>query len=222
MFEKSMFFLSFLPLWLSIIIIEGVSVWRGTEHWWTELLSTAAIFIVLIICGIYAYRWIRKEDTEEEKQNLGDYIIVRAKEERFAAVEFMMSYVFPLFAFDFTKWDGVLLFLIFFCCFGFLVIRHRIYCTNLVMEKLGYRSFECELKTYNDNDQADESEETDDSVITKWIVSRQWLEGEEGERIQTRRINNDYEYHLGPGAVKKNSKRRRKVRRRTHGKREGL
>ncbi len=90
------------------------------------------------------------------------------------------------------------------------------------MEKLGYRSFECGLKTYNDNDQADESEETDDSVITKRIVSRQWLEGEEGERIQTRRINNDYEYHLRPGAVKKNTKRRRKVRRRTHGKRESL
>lgn len=38
--------------------------------------------------------------------------------------EYLLSYILPLFAFDFTKWDEVVKFLIFFLTFSYLCIRH--------------------------------------------------------------------------------------------------
>ncbi len=188
-FEISVYYLSCLPLWLSIFFIDVVSLCRGTEHGWTEWLSIDAILLATAMCGIYTYLWIKGAETPAGEK----YIIDKAKEERFAAVEFMMSYVFPLFAFEFTQWDGVVLFLIFFGCFGFLVHRHRIFSTNPVMELLGYRVYECDLKPYKPA-AGKEKIKGQSEIFKKSIVSRHELDGMPGCMIRTKIINNDYQF----------------------------
>ena len=187
-FEISMYYLSCLPLWVSVFFIDVVSLKRGAEHGWTEIISVAVLPLVTVMCIVYIFLWIKrgKKTAKEE------YIIHKAKEERFAAVEFMMSYVFPLFAFEFTQWDGVVLFLIFFGCFGILVHKHRIYCTNLPMEMIGYRTFECELipEIYA----AEDPENLDKHVIKKQVVSQHALGGSPGFIIKTKIINADYQF----------------------------
>ena len=98
--------------------------------------------------------------------------------------EFLISYVLPLFAFDFTKWDGVILFILFFGVFWFLVHRHKYFCTNIALEICKYRVYECELKQYN-------------QVIHKRVVSRNELDGMVGKKIRTRKYNNDFHFEIG-------------------------
>mgnify|MGYP000320977530 FL=1 len=57
--------------------------------------------------------------------------------------EYLLSYILPLFAFDFTKWDEVVKFLIFFLTFGYLCIKHNSFSVNIVLELLGYKMYDC-------------------------------------------------------------------------------
>ena len=54
-----------------------------------------------------------------------EYTIVDAKENKSIITDYMLSYILPLFVFDFTQWDGVVMFLIFFITLGFLCIKHN-------------------------------------------------------------------------------------------------
>ena len=84
----------------------------------------------MIICIIVTEIVLNKKETI----NREEYILVSASDEKFITAEFLMTYVLPLFAFDFTKWDGVVLFLFFFLIFGVLVHRHKYFCTNIYLE----------------------------------------------------------------------------------------
>ena len=52
-----------------------------------------------------------------EKSNESGYCrkVISAQEEKTITAEFLLSYILPLFTFDFRTWDGVFLFLIFYC-----------------------------------------------------------------------------------------------------------
>ena len=176
-FEFAMYFLSFLPLWMSIVLIDLVNMIRDDNNLWTERLSIVSIVAGIIICSIATWKWLH----ESGSQNREKYEIISASEERFITAEFLMSYVLPLFAFDFTKWDGALLFLLFFGVFYFLVHRHRYFCTNLALEICGYRIYECKLKTGN-------------QTISKLVVSRKELNEMGGFTIRTRKFNDDYHF----------------------------
>ena len=178
-FEFAMYYLSFLPLWASIIIIDVISIARNHSCLWTEQISIPVIVLGIIISSVVAYKWI----TKKGYQNRETYELKTAKEERFVTAEFLMSYVLPLFAFDFTSWDGVLLFVLFFGVFWFLVRRHKYFCTNLALEICGYRVYDCELKTGA-------------QTINKQVVSRKELDGMAGKKIRTRKFNNDYHFEV--------------------------
>jgi len=178
-FEFAMFFLSFLPLWLSIIFMDLINMIRDSKNLWTEKLSVVGVLSGIIICSFVTWKWLHKDGS----QNREKYEIISAKEERFITAEFMMTYVLPLFAFDFTRWDGVVLFLLFFYVFWFLVHRHKYFCTNLALEIFGYRIYECELKNGN-------------QTLSKLVVSRNELNAMAGSTIRTRKYNNDYHFEV--------------------------
>ena len=94
-----------------------------------------------------------------------------------------MTYVLPLFVFDFRRWDGVVLFLIFYGLFFFLIHRHKYLCTNLFLEFGGYRVFSCSLVKEN-------------VLLRKMIVSRNELESMSGAEISTKSFNNDYLFEI--------------------------
>ena len=175
MFRLAMYYLSFLPLWISIIFIDVVECIQDDHNLWTENISIAMIVVGLIGAGFTVYRWIRKG----KRQNREKYIVENIKEERFGAAEFLMSIVLPLFAFDFTKWDGAVLFVFFFSVFGFITIRHNYFCTNLALEIFGYRVYECQMKSGGQS-------------IVKKIVSRTKLA--KGDKICTKKFNNDVHF----------------------------
>lgn len=179
-FEFAMYYLSFLPLWVSIIIIDVISIARNDSCLWTEKISIPVILFGIIFCSVVAYRWI----TKKGNQNRETYELKSAKEERFVTAEFLMSYVLPLFAFEFTQWDGVVLFALFFGVFWFLVHRHKYFCTNLALELCKYKVYDCELITGK-------------QTITKQVASRKELDGMAGKTIRTRKFNNDYHFEVG-------------------------
>lgn len=178
-FEFSMYYLSFLPLWLSVILMDAISIIRNEDDIWTEIISIPVIIVGTLVCSLFVYGWIKKKGF----QNKETYELKVAKEERFLTAEFIMSYVLPLFAFDFTQWDGVTLFVLFFGIFWFLVYRHKYFCTNLALEICKYRVYECELGI-------------GDQIICKRVVSRNELDGICGKTIRTKKFNNDYHFEV--------------------------
>lgn len=88
--------------------------------------------------------------------------------------------ILPLFAFDFTVWNEVVLFLVFFLVFAFLSIRHNHFSVNILLELMRYRFYSCEL-------------ENEDGVsISKIVVCQEILSAQIGGLISARAINNEY------------------------------
>lgn len=176
MIQPSMYFLSFMPLWISVIIMDAKSLWVDrTNSPWTERLSIVCIILCSIISMIIMQIGLKATNA----QNRNKVELVEAKEEKFLIAEFLMAYIFPLFAFDFTKWDGMVLFLIFFGIFGWQCIRHKYLCVNVVLDVMGYNIYECKL---NDTD----------TIIEKKILSKRKLRSEINTKIVYTAINNDY------------------------------
>lgn len=106
--------------------------------------------------------------------------IQKAKESKTITAEFLLSYILPLFAFDFTQWDEVVKFLIFFLIFGYLCIRHNIFSVNIVLELMHYRMYECRLMN------------TDGKEIKRTVISKDMLSIRKGQDIQGKILNNEF------------------------------
>ena len=117
----SMYFLSFFPLWISVLFLDIKSIAEGKSHVWTEKIS------IILILGITLASLVILMVIIKSKNKNGSqiYTIVEATEEKTVTADFLLSYILPLFAFDFTVWDEVVQFLIFFVVFAFLSIRHN-------------------------------------------------------------------------------------------------
>lgn len=175
-FSMSLYFVSFLPLWISIIFIDLKSIIGGTNERWTEIISITCILIGMLFSLIV----LMIDLTTHGKEGSTEYQLVKAKEEKAITAEFLLSYILPLFAFDFTQWDQVVLFLIFFCVLGFLCIRHNYFSVNIVLEFARFRFYECCLKN------------SDGIEIEGFIISQRQLNGEVGNSIYLKQLNNDY------------------------------
>ena len=106
--------------------------------------------------------------------------MIKVKEEKTIATEYLLSYILPLFAFDFTLWNEVILFLIFFLTIGFLCINHNHFSVNIILELLRYKFYICTLK----ND--------DGLEIEHAIISRRDLTGNVNEEIYLKSLNDEY------------------------------
>ncbi|MCQ2533260.1 MAG: hypothetical protein MJ172_01650 [Clostridia bacterium] len=172
----SMFFLSFAPLWLSVIFIDAKSLWEHTPTPYTEIISISLILGVTLLSLINLMIKFNPNNLEGTES----YILESAKEEKMITSEFLLSYILPLFAFNFTVWHEVVLFLIFFSIFAFLCIRHNHFSVNIVLEFMRYRFYVCELS----ND--------DDMIINKTIITQDVLPANLGQSILIKEINNEF------------------------------
>lgn len=172
----SMFFLSFFPLWISIIFIDGRSIYIGSPNVYTEMISLLLIFIALIFSLIVLLFKLNPKD----KDGVQQYTIISVQEEKTITAEFLLSYILPLFAFDFTIWHEVVLFLIFFSVFAFLSIRHSHFSVNILLELMKYRFYNCELQN------------EDSKIINKVVITQKTLSAYLNSDICIRPINNEY------------------------------
>lgn len=74
----SMYFLSFLPLWISVIFIDGKSIWDGSPHVCTEIISIALILIISVLSVIS----VLASYCGKHQNGAQQYTLVSAKEEK--------------------------------------------------------------------------------------------------------------------------------------------
>ena len=176
LFFFSLYFTSFTPLWLSVLFIDIKSCIENSQSTVVEFYSIIVILIIWLI-SILIIKMVLFSKYEEGTTR---FILNSVKEEKSIASEYLLSYILPLFAFDFTKWDSVILFLIFFVTLAFLCIRHNYFSVNIVLEILKYQVYTCEI-------------ENDDQVsVTTSIISRKNLMAKKGEEIRLKALNNEY------------------------------
>ena len=83
---------------------------------------------------------------EVQDRDYIQYKIVSAEQEKGVTSEFLLSYILPLFAFDFTKWVSVVEFLIYFLILAFLCVRNNNVYANLLFEVKKYKFYNCEMQ----------------------------------------------------------------------------
>lgn len=173
--SSCLYFTSFFPLWLSILFIDVMSCCENSNNIWTERISISIILIVSFISFIILLFVFSKKS----KEGCAKVMIKDVTEDKTITSEYLLSYILPLFAFDFTRWDQVVLFLIFFLILGFLCIRHNYFSVNVWLEFLNYKMYTCNL------------ENEDGIVIRKKIISHRILSVHKGEDIYLKSLNNE-------------------------------
>lgn len=175
MFQWSMYYLSFTPLWICVLFMDVMSLFHKTESPWTERISIILIPITFLIA-----LFVMKSHLKPDKRGTQKNSLETASEEKLLTAEFLATFIFPLFAFEFTTWEGMVIFAIFFIVFGWLCIRHNYFCTNIMLDVLGYRIYACELVDSNDVE------------FEKKILSKRDLTLCTGTYIYGKGLNNDY------------------------------
>jgi len=179
--SSCLYFTSFLPLWISILFIDIKSCLENRECLQIEKLSIFIIFLANIISIVVVCLVLFRNSKEGSTR----YVIINATEDKTITSEYLLSYILPLFAFDFTKWDQVILFLIFFLTLGFLCIRHNHFSVNIWLEILNFKIFICEL------------EGEDQFIIQKKVISHRTLNAQKGEFIYLKSLNNEIKLEVG-------------------------
>ncbi len=142
-----LFFLSFAPLWISVMLEEIIGL-RIPEPHGTEWCVLVAIPILTIVSlGVLKSQekeW--QEMAQSEQDGLNTFEICDVISKRTISSEFLLSYVLPLVAFDFTKWLSFVQFLVFFATLAYLNCKYLTVSPNIVLEIRKYRHFECSIK----------------------------------------------------------------------------
>ena len=171
-FLFKMYFLSFIPLWVTVLFVDIKSMIDNQDNICTEIISVVLILLGCFVCWITP---IEKHKTFSVEK----YELSAVKECKTVNSEFLLSYILPLFAFDFTQWDGVVQFLIFFIILGYLCIRHNYFSVNIVLELKGFKLYECTLIN------------SDGMEIDRMVISKQPLSVKKGDDVELKTINND-------------------------------
>ena len=167
-FKWHMFFTSFLPLWLSIVICDiwslvedghkavisleefptsiQQSVEMVKEFLFGHLIEVASVLILVvysIVCICHINKIIR--DYENSKNKLEGSVKVARRANKLSA-EFLLAYILPMIAFDYSTCKGIVLFLIYFSVLSFLCVRNNNVYTNIFFELKGYKMYACDIE----------------------------------------------------------------------------
>lgn len=179
-FSLSLYHTSFAPLWISILFIDIKSCIENQSNRWTELISIGCILISCLIALIV----LMVELCTNGKEGTTPNTVISATEEKSITAEYLLSYILPLFAFDFTQWSQVVLFLIFYLILGFLCIRHNYFSVNIILEIANYRFYACKVKN------------EDGQEIEQRILSHRRITGCVGETLYLKSLNNEYKLDI--------------------------
>lgn len=179
-FYLCLYHTSFAPLWFSILFIDIKSCIKNQINLWTEYISIGCILISFVIALIVILSTLNTKEREGTTQAK----IISAAEEKSITAEYLLSYILPLFAFNFTQWAQVVLFLIFYCTLGFLCIRHNYFNVNIMLEITNFRFYTCVVRNEDDQDK------------TCRILSHRRLNVCIGETLYLKSLNNEYKLEV--------------------------
>ena len=139
-----------------------------------------ASIIIIILHSLVSSYTLWKELKSGPRSGKKAYKLISCSEEKSISSEYLLSYILPLFAFDFTQWDQMVLFLIFYATLAFLCIRHNYFSINVILEIFRYRFYSCSL------------ENEDQVIINKIVIARRKMELIKGTDICLSSVNNEY------------------------------
>ena len=164
-FKWDMFITSFIPLWISIVIanlwdIGGYIIIRRhqignlsfdfcgalTRFFKANMLMTISVFciaVVVISSVVGINKFLRQKEDEKEKP-VG--CLVKVSRANKLSAEFLLAYILPMIAFDFSKAKSMLLFTMYLGVLAYLCIRNNNVYTNIYLEIKGYRMYECDVE----------------------------------------------------------------------------
>ena len=171
------FFTSFMPLWISVLFIEFKSIYESKVNVCTEILMIISVILINLFSLIIILVWIKCADYKATEE----VVLEEVEEEKGISAEYLLSYILPLFAFDFTRWDSVVLFAIFFVTLMYICVRHNHLSINIIFELMKYSLYSCVLRN-----------EDGDSKRRKMIISKVNLLLHRGQIVQVNNINNEY------------------------------
>lgn len=180
LFKDAMFFTAFIPLWITVLFLDIVSIADESNcHIGSEVMGISCIIIGLLLSAIVIFCSMR--GVQE-----GDYVkyrILSVEQEKGITSEFLLSYILPLFAFDFTKWVSVVEFLIYFLILGILCVRNNNVYANLLFEAKKYKFYTCEMQWVA---------EADATSIPMTVISKKPLTAYKGNTIEVVALNKPF------------------------------
>lgn len=191
LFKYSAFFVSYTPLWVSILYVDLMSVlYHKTPNKWTEIISISLILLaypISISNMIRTMRSFNKENSERLR-------IKEVKEQKTAALEYVLTFVLPMLAFEFTQWENCLLFVLYFLVLSYLALKHNLLGANIVFEVFNYRFYDVTLQNGNN------------LPIMREVISKQRLENMKEEEIYLRSMHNGFWFDVSNTKVIPSSK----------------
>lgn len=160
-FKWDMFVTSFIPLWISIVVIDIWNVvlvvlekWNSEKKFADNLtaifdygcvrLISIIVIVVMVLCsvgGINAFLKRIHSSNDNPKAT-----VVKATKANKLSSEFLLAYILPMIAFNFGDIQNIVLFLIYFAVLAYLCIRNNNIYTNILLEFKGYRMYICDLE----------------------------------------------------------------------------
>lgn len=190
-FKWDMFVTSFIPLWLSIVVLDAWNiVLLALEKWddknqmlenlqnilYNSCIQEVSIIViaVLVISSIVGVNsFLKKKLIVESNHPKGT--VKKATKANKLSSEFLLAYILPMIAFDFGDSQKIVLFLIYFFVLAYLCIRNNNVYTNILLEFKGYRIYTCDFECMV----ANEKHIYHDSIV----ISKTDLTQEEGNDI---------------------------------------
>lgn len=150
-FKWNMFFTSFLPLWISIVVADLWTICNKMAENYKQTFANNRIEIITVILlvgyTVFSMIYISRIISDQEKStNKEQGRIVRAKRANKLSAEFLLAYILPMIAFDFSSMNNIVLFLIYFVVLSFLCVRNSNVYTNIFLELKGYKMYECDIE----------------------------------------------------------------------------
>lgn len=210
-FKWDMFVTSFIPLWLSIIVIDAwntvcyiIKEWDNQNRFVDNLLSiirgnciqlvSIVVIVVIVLISIIGINTFLNKKLIKDNKHLPHGRIEKATKANKLSSEFLLAYILPMIAFDFGNPQKIVLFIIYFSVLAYLCIRNNNIYTNILLEFKGYRIYTCDFTCRV----MDKDHTYHDSIV----ISKTDLTQEEGNTIPYWDFEN-YIYIIAEGGENK-------------------
>ncbi|MFR4850979.1 MAG: hypothetical protein ACLUAY_00470 [Butyricicoccus sp.] len=179
-FKVAMFFTAFIPLWITVLFLDIMSICDRTNGYiGSEVIGIGCIIAGLLLSAIIIFCSMRGV----KESDYAKYKILSVEQEKGITSEFLLSYILPLFAFDFTKWVSVVEFSIYFLILAFLCVRNNNVYANLLLEVRKYKFYTCEMQWMA---------EVDATPIPMTVISKKPLTAHKGNTIEVAALNKPF------------------------------
>ena len=160
-FKWDMLITSFIPLWISIIIIYGYNLinyiincnlpYKNLMEYLSNLFFNNIIefigILILIIVSFNSIHGINKFLREQKNsRNKQSGKLLKTKKIKTLSSDFLLAYILPMTAFDFSSVRDIILFIVYFTLLAWICLRNNNIYTNILLEIKGYKMYECDIQ----------------------------------------------------------------------------